>query len=157
MSVDGTDCPIQEPQPFSSKWFSHKLNGPGVRYEVAVSTGGGDIVWVSGPYACGRNPDVKIYREQLKSRIQPREKVIGDNGYMDPTILLQRDAGDFSNFHTAARARHETVNGRLKRFRVLTVPYRHRRELHGFCFYAVAHITNLNITFVEPLFPLPAS
>ena len=36
ISIDGTDCQIQEPTPFSPKWFSHKFNGPGIRYEVGI-------------------------------------------------------------------------------------------------------------------------
>ena len=27
ISLDGTDCPIQEPQEFSSRWYSHKFRG----------------------------------------------------------------------------------------------------------------------------------
>ncbi|GAX10088.1 hypothetical protein FisN_2Lu360 [Fistulifera solaris] len=28
-SVDGTDCPINEPSPFSPKWYSHKFKSAG--------------------------------------------------------------------------------------------------------------------------------
>jgi hypothetical protein len=41
VTVDGTYFRINEPTDFSTKWFSHKFKGPGVRYEVAISTGGG--------------------------------------------------------------------------------------------------------------------
>lgn len=61
MPVDGTNLTIQEPNQFSRKWNSHKLNGPGLRYEVTVSMGGMDIVSVAGPYYCGKNPVVNIY------------------------------------------------------------------------------------------------
>lgn len=37
MPVDGTDFRIEEPKPFSSGWYSHKFNGPGVRYEVGLA------------------------------------------------------------------------------------------------------------------------
>ena len=30
VSIDGTDFRIQEPKPFSSKWFSKKFKGPGI-------------------------------------------------------------------------------------------------------------------------------
>jgi hypothetical protein len=49
LSFDGTDCPILEPWPFNKKWFSHKLNGPGLKYEVGVCNPTGEIVWVKGP------------------------------------------------------------------------------------------------------------
>lgn len=32
MLVDGTDIPIQEQEPFSKRWYSHKINDPSVRY-----------------------------------------------------------------------------------------------------------------------------
>ena len=35
ISVDGTDCPVYEPSPFDRKMYLHKLNRPGVKYEVA--------------------------------------------------------------------------------------------------------------------------
>ena len=37
ISVDGTDCPIEELYPFDRGIFSEKLNGPGYKYEVGVS------------------------------------------------------------------------------------------------------------------------
>ena len=33
MTVDGTDCIVNEPWPFDKKWFSKKFNGPGVKYD----------------------------------------------------------------------------------------------------------------------------
>lgn len=41
VTVDGTDFRINEPTDFSTKWFSHKFKGPGLRYEVAISIKGG--------------------------------------------------------------------------------------------------------------------
>ncbi|ETV67416.1 hypothetical protein H257_16391 [Aphanomyces astaci] len=37
VSLDGTDCPVQEPFPFDPSWWSHKLNRAGIRYEVALA------------------------------------------------------------------------------------------------------------------------
>ena len=36
ITLDGTDVSINEPSPFNNKWYSHKLNGPGLRYEVGI-------------------------------------------------------------------------------------------------------------------------
>ena len=36
-SVDGTVCPINEPKPFDTIWFSHKLIGAGVCYKIGES------------------------------------------------------------------------------------------------------------------------
>jgi hypothetical protein len=60
ISVDGTDCPICEQSPFSPKWWSFKMNGPAVRYEVGISIQKPLIVWVNGPYQPAPNPDGKI-------------------------------------------------------------------------------------------------
>lgn len=59
-SVDRTDCPIFEPTPFDPKWVSHKFKGPGVRYEVGIAIGTGEIVWAFGPFPCGAYNDLNI-------------------------------------------------------------------------------------------------
>lgn len=35
-SIDGTDCDISEPTPFTPRWFSHKFRGTGIRCEIGV-------------------------------------------------------------------------------------------------------------------------
>lgn len=44
VSLDGADFKIEEPTPFSPKWFSHKFKGPGLRYEVGLCIRTGYIV-----------------------------------------------------------------------------------------------------------------
>ena len=83
ISVDGTDFVIQEPQPWDSRWYSHKHNGPGFRYEIGVLIQGCDIVWVSGPYPCGEWPDLRIARDALIYMLDEGEYAIGDSGYHD--------------------------------------------------------------------------
>lgn len=81
LTVDGTDFRICKPSPFSTRWFSHKFKGPGLRYEVAVSIVGGDIVHTNGPFPCGAWPDIKIFRSDLINKLAPGEMVEADNGY----------------------------------------------------------------------------
>ena len=81
VSVDCTDIPIEEPTRFSSKWFSHKFNGPGLRYEIGLSLQLGHIVWVNGPYPCGAWSDIKIFRDRMKLDLSKNERVEADNGY----------------------------------------------------------------------------
>lgn len=50
------------------------------------------------------------------------------------------------------RARHETVNLRLKRFNILSSRFRHKLELHGICFHAVPQIVQTALVCDEPLF-----
>ena len=42
-SLDGTDFRIREPSPFSTKWWSFKFNGPGLRYEIAIEAESSNI------------------------------------------------------------------------------------------------------------------
>jgi len=147
VTVDGTDCPIQEPHPFSTQWYSHKFKGPGLRYELAVCILTGYIVWYFGPFPAGKS-DLQIYRIRLKTILGPNEKVVADKGYRgDYTVDTPFDAK--SDVHkkmmNTARARHETINARLKKWGVLKQEFRHHRSKHGQCFEAVAAVTQLEI------------
>ena len=46
ITVDGIDFRINEPKPFSKKWYSHKFHGPGLRYEIGVCIQTGDIYYL---------------------------------------------------------------------------------------------------------------
>lgn len=80
MSVDGTDCRVAEPTPFNSKWYSHKFNGPGLRYEAGVTVETANIASVHGPFPCGAYPDVKISRSGFLRTV---EAFIVNGGYRD--------------------------------------------------------------------------
>ena len=83
ITLDGTDCRIEEPIRFDRKWYSHKFHGPGVRYEIGLNIQNGWIVWVNGPYPCGSYPDLKIARDYVFLMLEPGEKILGDGGYND--------------------------------------------------------------------------
>ena len=122
VTVDGTDCRIYAP--FDRKWFSFKFKAAGVRYEVAVCIKTGDIVWINGPFPCGRFPDITIFRRDLIHKLRAGEMVEADLGYRgEPTKIRTPDAYVSLQDKRAkkrVRARHETVNARLKDFDVLT-------------------------------------
>jgi hypothetical protein len=127
-----------------------------------MSIFGGDIVWVNGPFPCGHWPDIEIFRQGLKHVLEERERVEADDGYRgeDPLnvkvpasmchpqeeqILLQR---------TVVRRRHETMNNRLKQFKILDGCFRHDIKHHGMCFHAVVVLTQLSIENGHPLFEI---
>ena len=83
VTVDGTDCRINEPSPFSRSWFSHKFKGPGLRYEIGLCIQTGWIVWVNGPYPPGEWPDLRIARDRLVHLLEPGELYLADSGYSD--------------------------------------------------------------------------
>ena len=149
MTIDGTDCPIQEPVPFSRIWYSHKFRGAGLRYEVGVCIQTGDICWINGPFKCGRWVDLAIFRRDLRQRLLPGEMVECDGTYLgEPACRhkhIIRNVAD-GRAKAAARARHETVNGDIKVFGCLgsAGPWRHDRHLHKYCFGAAAVLTQLS-------------
>lgn len=152
MSIDGVDCMINEPWPFNEKWYSKKFNGPGVKYEVGVCIATGRIVWLNGPFVASTN-DGTIFKNTLEAMLADDEGVEVDAGYKGspkfktPTVAVNsKDRKQKS----VVRGRHENVNGRLKIFDVLNIPFRHTKtrqgksmmENHGSCMKAVAVITN---------------
>ena len=155
ISVDGTDCPVFEPYPFDRKMLSHKINGPGVKYEVAVCLKTGKIVWINGPFIASVN-DGRIFREGLSTLLCRDECVECDKGYLGDDKMRLPHMGFTSKerkMKSNARAQQECINGRLKQFNVLTTHFRHMKpnregmlKKHGMCFTAVAVITQLKLT-----------
>jgi len=161
VSIDGVDFEIQEPTPRWKGWYNHKHNGPGLRYEVAVSLKRGDIVWVHGPFPCGMWPDVKIFKFGLKHWLDEGERVEADDGYIGQEPMACKTPGGFSSRvegvcgeRNRLRSRHETINKRLKDFEILKQRYRHERYDHAFVFRAVAILVQLAKQNGEPLFQL---
>ncbi len=150
-SLDGVDFPIEEPTPFSPKWFSHKFRGPGIRYEIGLNIRNGGMVWTHGGYPCGQYPDLTLAREAYTSSVNPGELTVADNGYNDAIYFIQKTARNFQN-HGTIMARHETVNKRIKQFKILKHRYRHGLEKHPSVFHAVANLTQLMIENGHPLF-----
>ena len=152
VTVDGTDFKIFEPAPFSSKWVSHKFQGPGLRYEVAVSIQSGDIVWINGPYQCGLYPDLTIFRRGLIYMLEGGEKVEADKGYAGERLYANTPTPGIFDSGGIARSRHETVNKRFKQWGCLGHRFRHCFTKHHSVFSAVAVITQLLIESGEKLF-----
>ena len=160
MSVDGTHCPIFEPWPFDKKYYSKKLNGPGLSYEVGVCIKTGHIVWINGPFVASTN-DATIFKSQLTHLLCEDEAVEVDAGYKGDHKMKSPNIGmtrAMRKEKSVVRGRHENVNGRLKQFNVLTTHFRHTSprekmmEKHGKCFAAVAVITQLKFLSGESIY-----
>lgn len=148
VSLDATDCPVQEPttpqQDFLREYFSHKLHGAGLRYEIGLNFRTGDMVWLFGGYPCGRLNDLSLSREFYLTQILPGELTLADDGYNDMNFFMYPVAyPHLARELKAIAQRHETINNMFKRWAVLAVPFRHELEKHRFCFYAVGHIIQL--------------
>jgi len=148
VTIDGVDFEILEPYPFSSKWYSHKHNGPGLRYEIGICIRTGWVVSFSGPFECGTWPDLNIFRAILKPKLGPCEHVIADSGYQgDPKVITSRQHKGFEHQLTmnTARARHETFNSRLKAWGILKQIFRHDINKHHIAFRSVLVIEQMRI------------
>lgn len=163
VTVDGTDFEINEPKPFNKRWFSHKSNGPGVRYEIAICIQTGLIVWINGPFPCGEWTDIVIFRSALIHMLGRRpdgrhEMVEADNGYNGEGmhIRVRDEPRGISKIQyiakARARARHEAVNARLKCFACLKLVFCHNLALHGRIFNAVAVVVNVAMANGFPTF-----
>ena len=155
LSLDCTDYEIQEPFPFSTKWYGHKKNGPAVRYEVGVNIQTGDICWTYGPFPPGEWPDINIARRRIIHLLDPTELIAADGGYADGMQYFLTPTGhnDLIGWLLSV-LRHETVNGRFKNWGILKQVFRHNVNKHGFVFNAIANITQLDIENGHPLFPV---
>lgn len=160
LSVDGTHCRVREPRTVPDKaWYSHKHHKPCVAYEIAVHLRHSKIVWVSGAHKGGKH-DVTIFRDEdgLKSKIPDGFKVIGDKGYTGDekvSINNRMDSIAVKEFKKLARARHEDLNGRIKRFEILSERFHHPLEKHKIVFEAVCVITQYMLENGHPLHAIP--
>ena len=155
MTVDGTDYSINQPAPFSKHWYSHKFNGPAVKYEIGVSIQMGHIVWINGPFP-GKWHDVTIFQRDLKGKLGAGELVEADAGYAGEPAHIELPHEDYGSAtwkkrKANARSRHEVVNRRLKFFGVLHQKFRLKPENHKMYFTAVAVITQLDIENGRPM------
>ena len=141
---------IPEQTPWSQKWWLHKFNGPGVRYEIALSIRTGLIVWINGPFPCGSYPDAIIFERNLLGMLGRFERVEADKGYskFDPTHAKNpcfAIGEDLKELQNRVRARQETINKRCKQWGVLRQRWRNHLDQHHVVFTAVAIITQLSI------------
>lgn len=151
--MDGVDFKILEPSNFDRKWYSHKFKGPGLRYELGLCIRSGSIVWKNGGYPCGTYPDLKLAREAYTLSVLPGEKTMADKGYNDDSFFILPNPNN-SIFHKRIMSRHETVNKRIRQFKILKDTFRHSIIKHTIVFNSVVNLTQLMIENGEPLFPI---
>ena len=111
-------------------------------------------MWVHGPFPCGSHSDLRIFRMKMKGALEVEECVIADGGYRDSKCVNTADNPEKSHRFSFIRARHETFNGRLRNFFVLSHRFRHSISRHSFCFHAVANITHLMVSNGDALFSI---
>jgi hypothetical protein len=151
--VDGTDFQINEPFPFNSKWYSKKFNGPGLRYEIALALYSDQVVWFSGPHPCGEYSDLKTYQScGLRALlIASNERAIADGTYMDGSVSgKEKGSKQWKKAKSRMRARQESLNKRLKVFKMMREKFVFGREKHQMVFQAALFLVQLSLVD-EPL------
>jgi DDE superfamily endonuclease len=76
----------------------------------------------------------------------PGEKAVADRGYKGDHKLITPYyplSEDHSNRMNTARARHETINGRLKVWKILKDVFRHPLSKHHIAFWSVVVIEQI--------------
>ena len=142
--------------------MSSKFKHGGLQYELAVALYSSNIVWASGPHLPGRKPDITIFREGLKWALSANsEMAFADLGYRGERDTVQekgRGTKKEREVATRARARHETINRRLKEWKVLSSSFRHNNghdvSNHGYIFNAVLVLTQLSVNLHNSLFEM---
>jgi hypothetical protein len=151
LCIDGTDIQINEPGDRNSIWWSHKFNGPGVRYEVATCIKTGDIVWFRGPIPCNMS-DREIFDTFLAKKLIPGEGVEADNGYSGRAQIFTPGVAKTRSERkqkSQVRGRHESVNGLFKVFGAMKRWENSNTAKHGVTARSVAVIVQLSFSIGE--------
>lgn len=161
MTVDGTHMWIQEPkhETYSKdpEYFSHKFNKSGINYELGIAIASQKLIWMNGPFKAGRN-DLNIFIEEgLEQRLLLLgKKAIGDGIYQGHNKAVsfpnRCDSYGVAKFKSRALKRHESFNGMIKNFRILSDCFRHRVDKIALAFESVAVICQYKIEREEPLY-----
>ncbi len=123
----------------------------------------GNIVWINGPYAAGKYPDINFFCNGLAHWLDEHEQVEADNGYIGEAPQKVKFPGCTSNptenqeMQNRVQSRHKSLNRRLKNWEILKSMYRHDIMEHGNVFWAIAVITQISINTGKQLFEVDYS
>lgn len=123
---------LQEPSPFSPKYYSHKIKASALRYEIGLGITTGHIVWAFSGYVAGDYPDLKLARELYIHQVMPQELTLADKGYQDRNYFVTPNRTNPAG-HKYIMSRHESVNKRLRQFRILYKTFLHGTEKNKKC------------------------
>lgn len=163
----------------SSKWYSHKHNGPGLSYEVCVDTVMERIVWANGPFPAATH-DITIFRGGTKKKgpatwdksslfhkMPNGKRLVGDSGYAgEPdkvSITLSGHSPETKELFARIKSRGETL---FRGYKSLGIcggkPFRHkgkqgggsseRMRTHAVVFDAITVVMQYNMEHGSPLF-----
>ncbi|KAJ3328597.1 hypothetical protein HDU76_009666 [Blyttiomyces sp. JEL0837] len=156
--VDGIDCLVQETRtngvPDKGD-YSHKNKHACLRYVIVSCSGASLTCYQGGGVPAGSNNDLSLARETIVRMLHPGKRLAADKGYRGdpnfitpfPTATAMSDP-KFKRHNEelhAMAARHETLNGRIKIFNVLTAVFRGDRWKHNIIFGACCQLTQISL------------
>lgn len=179
------DCVHCETEEFgtdpSSKWYSHKHNGPGLTYDVAVDTVRDRIVWAGGPYPAATH-DITIFRggkvkdgkqnwrkSSLYHKIPEGKRLVADSGLVgEPTKIsttLGGHSAEVKELFARFKSRQESL---FRGYKVLDIlggrAFRNKgprrggaqgkMALHGMIFNAITVVMQYGLENGSPLFDI---
>ena len=102
VNVDGVDC-IATKQGPPKAFYTHKSKQSGLRYELASSIEGGDIVHITSPLPPGDWNDLMIFRFSVKGLLDDGERAEADAGYAFQLALPARKVSIATDTTPAAK------------------------------------------------------
>lgn len=148
-------CPVQRPSSeIQQDYYSGKHKYHAMKYEVGIHPISGRLVWIGGPVP-GSVHDMRLmYLANILKGILPQELILGDKGYIGNWNIVTPfkkpetvEKEEISEFLSSKRWIVEHVLGRFKNFKCLSTQWRHNLELHGYIFYIIAEIVNVDMIF----------
>ena len=119
ISVDGVHCRFHELEDDklakNPENYSHKFNGPGLAYELALSIFENKLVWMRGPFKPSKS-DLGIYQGELKGMLPVDKRVVCDGGIATKMTLDWRRPihttirSSFRSSHAAECGRRALTN-----------------------------------------------
>jgi hypothetical protein len=146
---------MANPDDDDDAFYSEKLRGPAVRYELALSICASDIVFINGPTLPGRCGNDKggmsveamfLADGGLRNKLEEAQEraVASSSGHVfDQEYVNVGDRDERYEQYALAQVQNQNILKKLRSFEVLRQKFRDDMEKHGFCFRAVALILQL--------------
>ena len=160
--IDCADMPTWEVKhptlPKDTGWCSHKHARCAVKYQITLAVHSPKIVNISGPHRGGESDKTVLELSGVLEKLQEGKLAVCDKGYIDRKLAHKlswpnpHDAPDTNEYKSRIRMRGETINGRMKFFKILRECYRHKIEYHNDVYMAVAVMVQYQMDNGAPIF-----
>ena len=116
------------------------------------------MVHIYGPARGGLHDSTMLHESGVLNMLKKGKFVICDRGYIDQKLKDKlswpnpQDVPVVNNFKSRARLRHETFNGRIRHFNILSEIFHHGSVKHGPAFEAVVGLMQYQMENGSPLF-----